>query len=706
MINGNVKIRYKDTGTNKEEEFDVQKSYEMHLLNARLLLIVEGLQEVDEENSKKLLKCLDNNYYSSKGLVQDEVYDKYKNYVLSKYNNQNEYSFVPGEDLQSNKNTIKHSVKILSLEKINKEEDLIKSIKRLMPCIIEPKFDGMTGVAYPRTYGKILTDNKEKFHTNINEEDDKVIPYIVGTRGDGYVGTNITDSVDKMNKLHYAGILSIAHPIRFEIFMRKSVLAEINKERMAEGMTLFENTRNATSGIINSGDEELLQKLDYIAYNILDTDISETDQLNLLYKKRINIPTVNACMKVEKEEDIPKALEFIKNYDRDALDYDIDGLVIKANYKDSYNKLGGATEHHPKNAVAWKFPTENKWSRLKDVKYQVGRTGKITPVAIIEPVKLYGTVVHKATLNNYKFVQLLNLKTGSLVQITKANEIIPRILSSKDDEKTSSNIIKPLNKCPVCGGEIKNINGVQYCINPSCKNKLIFLVNHLASKKCLNIESLADKTIEKLIDLGLIKVFTDIFDLTKEDLLLVDGFKAKKANKVFKNIQNARVGVSLDKFIYAAGIENVGLRASREIANTLKTFANFVVDLNNNCSKIRTINNIGDEISNSLINSKNRFGLLFKYINPVDMPEHSDVPEINTATNESYSIAITGTLSRSRSYYENLITSHGCKFSSSVTSKTDYLVVGNNPGGNKYNNALKYNTTMVEESDLLRILNL
>lgn len=646
--------------------------------------------EVKYEAAKKLLKELENLYYKDgTSPLTDEEYDEIKTDVLS-FEGKQEYDFVPGEDLNG-EDTFKHPTKVLSLSKVNDESLLEKEIKKLLPCIIEPKYDGMTGMGY------YIGDNQEYQNDIINNCSEGCV---FATRGNGEVGINITSAINKIGKFNKQALKFINKPIRFEIFMRKSVLAKINKERIEEGLDLFKNTRNATAGIIRSEDEDLLNKLDFVAYNIYDDNMSDSEQLNTLYRNKIYVPDPKVCMKVNTEEDIPKAMEFIKNFDREKLDYDIDGLVIKANYKNSLEKCGGCVEHHPKNAFAWKFKTESKWTRMKQIKYQVGRTGKITPVVIVDPVDLYGTTVTKATLHNADKVKELGLTQGCEIRITKANEIIPYVLECKSEDNAKP--IKEIQTCPVCGSTLKMINGTQYCVNNSCKNKLLFLINHLARKDCLNIDGLAESTIEKLIDNGTIKVFTDIFNITKDDLMTLEGFKIRKASKLANNIANSTKNVSLEKFIYAAGIDNVGKRASRVIANEVLTFAEFVIDINNGCPRIRNIKSIGDKIANNLITNRDRFGKLFRYINPLDSVKVSQ-----DTNKEKIHFCVTGTLDRfTRDEYVYSILSlyDNTQYDSSITKNTDYLVIGKKAGGNKLAKAKKYNVNIVTPNDFITIL--
>ena len=642
--------------------------------------ILVGTYDIEYKEGIKLLKKLDNLYYKDgSSPISDNDYDRLKTIILNKMD-QKEYDFIPGEDLEGEE-TFQHPDKILSLDKVNDLNELEERIRKLLPCIIEPKYDGMTGVAY---------------YINNNS-------IIFATRGNGDIGVDITSSVLDMNKFNTNALTFINKPIRFEIFMRRSVLKEINKQRKLEGLDLFKNTRNATAGIIRSGDKELLKKLDFVAYNILDTVISESDQLNLLYRNKIYVPDPNVCMKVNTEEDIPKAIEFINNFDRSKLDYDIDGLVIKANYENSFELCGGCTEHHPKNAFAWKFETEGKWTKLKDIKYQVGRTGRITPVAIIEPLELYGTTVTKATLHHTGYIKTFGITENSELKITKANEIIPSVLQSKSEH--NSKTIELPTHCPVCGSQLQEINDKLYCVNASCKNKLLYLINHLASKDCLNIEDLAESTIDKLIEKGYIKTFTDIFNITKDELMTLDGFKARKASKLASNISKATNKVPLDKFIYAAGIENVGRRASKAIALEMRTLTEFILDLKNNCPRIRQIKSIGDKIADNLYVNRNRFGSLFRYIDPLEMT----LPKNKKSNNNSKEIhfCVTGSLeyftrdefvSNVTNQYDNVC------FDSSITKNTDYLVIGSKVGANKLNKAQKYGIDTITPDKFMSML--
>lgn len=634
--------------------------------------------------TKELLDILDNGYYNEgKAEVSDESYDELKRVYLS-LTGQKEYDYVPGNAISDE--TYKHIEKILSLDKVNDKDQLRKELERLVPFIIEPKYDGLTVVVYP----------------NANTSDNS---YLAVTRGNGEEGDIITDSIKALGILNDNYIRLLKYPIRFEAYMKKSMLSKLNEERVANGEEPFKNTRNAAAGILRNKDMNEIKGIDLVSYNLVGANnlMSESEQLNMLHRHGIPVPDPNVCFKCNSISDIPKALEFIENFDRDSLDYDIDGLVIKANYAGSLDNLGGNTSHHPKNAIAWKFKAQGVWTTLNDVVWQTGRTGKISPVAVMKPVNLLGAEVSKATLHNIAYINNLGLKIGKEVYLIKANDVIPAITQCKDSENINSykDIELPL-KCPECNGQVKLEGDQLYCTNNDCIAKLINKIVHYASRDALNIEGLAESTAEKMIESGMIKYPIDIFKLNAEQIASLDGFAKKSGTKLFNAIQKARTGVNLEKFIYASGIPGVGRGTSKDLANHYKSFANMVIDIKSGCPQMYNIPDVGSITVDSIRSNANMLGMLFTAITPVDMP--ADKWEIKPSSSSSYSICITGTLSRPRSAISNFITSSGHTFVDRVNNSTDYLVVGDKVGQTKIDAAKKKGVKVISEQELYDLI--
>ena len=623
-------------------------------------------------NLKAVLDEIDNQYYNNgKSLIPDPMYDELKDIYL-KWKGISEYDYVPG-DVTSSK-TVKHDRKILSLKKVKTEEELRKEIEVLMPCMAQPKFDGITIVIYPQRNG-----------------------YIATTRGNGYEGDDITDSIVASKKIDASAIANLTAPVRGEIYIKKSVFAELNKFREDSFETPYENTRNAVAGIIKKGNQEELKYISIVLYNILDDNMSESEQLNTLYNLKLPVPDPTLCKKCNGPDEVDMLVNYIINFDRSTLDYDIDGMVIKANYRNSL-KLCGSTEHHPKNAVAYKFKSQGEWTQLIGISWSTGRTGRITPVGNIRPIKVLGSTISKVTLNNVGYMKAKGLKLGKEVYVIKSNDVIPAIIDSREPSIGNSTDYCIPDKCPVCGGEVHLIDDILYCTNNSCNAKLACQIEHYASRDALDIEGLASTTINKMIDAGFINAPTDIFSVTIDQIQSLDGFAKNSANKLYKAIQNSIENVPLDKFIYAAGIPNVGKKASRDIAEKHLNITNLIMDIKDNCRIISTIKDIGQTTVESILSNCKKIYELFMIINPIEMniKTHNSTNMFDKKIN----ICVTGTLmSGSRKAFAQKAESMGFTFNDRVTNSTDILVVGDKVGQKKIQDATKKGIKIMSEEE-------
>lgn len=588
---------------------------------------------------KRQLEYHDDLYYNQDNpKISDAEYDALKSKYLDLIKKE-EYDYVPGE---AKFEPFNHEKPILSLAKVNNLDDLRKEIERLWPVVIEPKFDGLTLVLYPNT-----VERREA----------------IVTRGNGIIGENVIDTAIKIDGINQ---ISISLPFRMEAYIEKSTLDELNAKRISDEQEPFKNCRNAVAGMLRNKDASKVSGVKYFAYNLIGSSWSETKQLEYLKANNVRITDYYVPTSVD------DAIDFVKTFDRDALDYDIDGLVIKSNLPNSL-QVFGETGHHPKNAVAFKFPPPECWTKLNDVIWQAGRTGKITPVAILEPVELAGSIISRATLHNQSIIDSLGLMIGQDVQLIKANDVIPAIIGTRLNSQSVSRVIKEPTHCPVCEFKLDKINDQLFCQNPTCGAKIFECIVHLGGREAFDIEGLGPETVAKIIDAGLILHPFDIFSITKEELLKLEGFAEKSADNLYKAIQKAKTSSSLDRFIYAAGVPNIGRTASKEIASLFGDVESFLSDLNNECEKTKTIDGFGPTMIKSLLENKELFFILYTQVKPLAV-------ETKKKAENALIFVITGTLEQPRSYYENLIRNAGHKVSGSVSKKTDYVLVGKDAG--------------------------
>lgn len=617
-------------------------------------------QEV--QSLAQLIKDHDDLYFNKDApMISDAEYDELKARYLELSGEDNN---IPGEPSRLFENYT-HLFPIKSLAKINTEAALRKELIRLAPGVIQPKEDGMTIVLYPD--GSIVT------------------------RGDGATGENITATANQINNIRF-----IDAPVRAEAVMDKSVFHTLNTERVKYGLEPFKNPRNTIAGMLRSKDVTKVKGISYKAYNIMGSTEPETAQLTRL--KNAGMDTIDTySYTIETIED---ALSYILNFDRTNYPREIDGLVIKA---DTANALSiyGETGHHPKSMVAYKFPVQGVWTNLKEIIWQVGRTGKLTPVAIIEPAELLGTTISRVTLHNFGIMQALQIAPNCEVYLVKANDIIPAILKTKMVNPEQSEDYLPFaepNHCPICGSLTEKVNDQLFCNEPNCAAKLLRNLCHIAKRDALDIESMSEETAKKLIAAGFIEKPFDLFDLTQDQILTLPGFAAKSAKRLYDNIQSV-MAPDLNRFIYAAGIPNIGRTASKDIANRFKTLDAFMADISQGLPETSQIEGIGPILIESI---KKNYGLLIELKQKIN-PKEMDIMQPTSNGEKVLTFVITGTLSCPREHFERVIIQAGHKIAGSVTKNTDYLLAGDKAGSKKAK-AESLGIKILHESQLSTIL--
>lgn len=605
---------------------------------------------MDLKEFKKLLEYHDNLYYNLDAPeIFDVEYDALKQQYLEEAGLE-EYDYVPGK-ADSKKKRIKHPFKVLSLEKVNSIPQVTKEITRLLPVVIQPKLDGLTLIGYD-------------YNT-------------FATRGShGEEGEIVTDNAKRVGNLGTNEITFGLGPVRMEAIIHNEDFDAINQERIENGEPEYESARNTAAGMVRRSDPDKVKGVSYYAYNIMGSSLSETEQLSLLEKNGFTpVPSVLF-------DTVEAAVEFIKDFDRNDLNYQIDGLVIKSNLPNSFEHFG-VTGHHPKNAVAFKFPSQGVWTTLKDVIFQIGRTGKITPVGIIDPVPIDGSNITRATLHNEAIVKALGLRIGFEVFVVKGNDVIPAITQTrKNPFRDSMPIIFPTH-CPKCHSELVQEEDQLFCKNTLCESRIVRNLVHLASRDVLDIEDLSIETAKKMYALDLVKSPYDIFDLVVADFLKLEGFAQKSSKKLYEAIQSRRT-VPLKKFLYAACIPLVGRTASENIANRLLTYEDFIRELYalklGGDSIIPDIEDIGPKICQALIDNADTFEQLREYVTPISVVKlTTQVPD------KVLTIVVTGSFEVdgkkvTREEIESMIKEAGHKASGSVSKKTNYVLVGAEAG--------------------------
>jgi DNA ligase (NAD+) len=490
--------------------------------------------------------------------------------------------------------------------------------------------------------------------------------------------------------------------------MKKSVLDELNAVRKEKGEQLLANCRNAAGGSLRQLDPNVTKsrKLDQFAYTLVNAEDyglhTQSEVLDYLEKLGFNVnPHHRLC------KNIDEVIEYIKEYDikRKELDYATDGIVIKVNEFNLHDEIG-YTVKVPKWAAAYKFPAEIVTTKLRDIIYTVGRTGIITPNAVLDPVLIAGTTVARATLNNEDFITSRDIRIGDYVRVRKAGEIIPEVVEV--DFSRRSDDLKPfkmIEVCPVCKMPLsKDENEAEhYCKNKDCGGRILESIIHFASRVAMDIEGLGEKQIEQLYTLGYLNDISDIYLLEnfKNEILMLDRYGEKKVSNLFDAINKSKTQ-ELDRFIFGLGIRFVGAKASKTLAKTFKTLEGIC---NATYDELIQIQDIGEVMANSIVeyfNTQKNRDLIIKLLELGVDPK--DYVQETFDLFAGKTIVLTGTLEKmSRDEGNALIEKLGGKAASSVSKKTSFVVAGPN-AGSKLTKAKELGIPVYNETDFLEMV--
>lgn len=636
-------------------------------------------------------------YVNDNPSITDQEYDDYYSELLrleEEYPNlkreESPTSRVGGKVLDKFEK-VSHKSPMLSFDDIFNEEEIMAFDERIKKTIanpvytVEPKMDGLSGsLIY-----------------------EKGVLVRAATRGDGLVGENITTNAKTIKSIPLKLNKDIDIEVRGEIYMSKSSFNKVNKEREEKGEALFANPRNAAAGSVRQLDSKVTAKrgLDFMAYfipNPRDYNI-KTQEESLKFLRELGFVTNYKLNTVASS-----ANEIIKDIDvlakkREGLPYEIDGVVLKVNSLDDEERLG-YTARVPRWGIAYKFPAEEVLTTLKEIKFTVGRTGKITPNAIFSPVHVAGSIVSKATLHNEDYCLDKDVRVGDIISIRKAGDVIPEVVEVKKERRVGSEIpFKMIENCPMCGMILEKKDANYFCTNKLCPARKIEALIHFVSRDTMNIEGLGERIIEDFYNMKFINSISDIYKLYehKEDLIELEGFGEKSVNNLLSSIEHSKEN-SLEKVLFALGIRHVGKKTAKILAKKYKNIDNLI---NASLDELTNINDIGEIIAKSirkyldnednikLINELKEVGLNFSY----------NEGETNDKL-DGMTFVLTGTLEKyKREELTKLLEDKGAKVTSSVTKKTTGVIVGDKPGS-KYDKALKLGITIYKEEDIENLI--
>lgn len=654
----------------------------------------ERIQEITD-----ILNEANYNYYVlDKPTITDQEYDRYMQELIKL---EEKYPELKKDNSPTNRvggtvidefKKVTHVIPMLSLSNVFNESDIINFHERIIKevkhpkYVIEPKIDGLSVSLY--------YENGEFVRA--------------ATRGDGVTGEDITHNVLTIKNVPLKLREPVTIEVRGEIYMDKDTFNNINEERKRNNQELFANPRNTAAGSIRQLDSKIaasrnLKTFIYHLPNAIDFNIHHHSEA-LEYMKKLGF-TVND--KIKKVDNINDLLEYIHYWteNRQTLDYEIDGMVIKLDDIDDQQKLG-FTAKYPRWATAYKFPATKVLTKLKEIKFTVGRTGQVTPNAILEPVRLMGSVISKATLHNEDYILEKDIREGDIVSIIKAGDVIPRVEESiKERRKEELPVFTMTTTCPICGSPLKKIDASYYCTNELCDAKNIEKIIHFASRDAMNIEGFGDQIVEDFYNMGYLKNFTDFYTLYihKEELMELEGFGEKSINALLKSIEQSKSN-SLERLIFGLGIRYVGNKTAKILA---KTFGSIEEIMQVDYDKLLKVKDIGTIIAKSIIeyfnNQENKniiiklkeYGINTYYLGKQETQNEEITGKI---------FVITGTLENyKRNELKEIIESIGGTVSESVSKKTSIVIVGENPGS-KYEKAQALGITIWNEQKLEEVL--
>lgn len=591
---------------------------------------------------------------------------------------------------------VKHELPMLSLSNVFNEDDIVKfdeRIKKMVPhpkYVCELKIDGLS-VSLLYRAGKLVRG---------------------ATRGDGVTGEDITHNVRTIKNIPLTIPYENEIEVRGEIYMGNASFTSLNELRKTEGEPLFANPRNAAAGSVRQLDSKIAASrgLDSFIYHLpnAETHGIHTQLESLQFMKKLGFTTnPNIKLVINLEE----LLAFIEEWTekRDTLSYEIDGIVIKVNDFKDQGKIG-FTARTPKWATAYKFPATEVFTKLKDIKFSVGRTGQVTPNAMLEPVRVDGSIISKATLHNEDYVKEKDIRIGDIVVIRKAGDVIPEVVRVDVTRRTGEEIpFQMAEQCPICGSELvrKETESAYYCANANCDATKIEGLIHFVSRHAMNMIGFGDSIIEDFYNMGYLRTIPDFYKLysKKEELMELEGFGEKKIQNLLDSVKASKEN-SLERLLFGLGIRHVGSKTAKILASYYQTIDRLMTATFDELNDIRDIGKIiaksvcdyfKDPVVIALVQELKEYQVNMEYLGAI------------ITMNEQFkdrTFVLTGSLIEiTREEAREKIESLGGNVSGSVSKKTSVVIVGENPGS-KYEKAKELGIEIWNESAFLEKCNM
>ena len=526
------------------------------------------------------------------------------------------------------------------------------------------------------------------------------------TRGDGVTGEDVTSNVITIKSIPLKIPYKEHLEVRGEVYMPKASLENLNKELIKEGKQTFANCRNAAAGSIRNLDSSIAakRKLDDFIYYLIGAEKLGCKTHDEALKKLEELGfRVNKIRKLC--SNIDEVIQYIEEIAkiRDSLEYDIDGIVIKFNDLNKYEQIG-YTAKTPKWAIAYKFPPKEAITKLIDIVLTVGRTGKITPNAILSPVRVAGSLIQRATLHNEDFIKEKNLMIGDYVSIRKAGDVIPEVVGPIKEKRDGSQkeFVMP-DVCPICGEKLTKIDAMHFCLNESCLARNIEKLIHFASKNAMDINGMGEKVVEQFFNQGFIKDIVDIYKLEqfKDDIINIDGWSNKSYENLIDGINKSKSN-SLERLLFGLGIKEVGEKMAKTFAKIYKNIDNLA---NASLDDLLAINDVGPVCAQNVYNyfRKDKNKELIQNLKDLGLNMNYLKNDAFDTNNFFYNkkVVLTGTLSKyTRSEAGEILESLGSKVQNSVSKVTDLVIYGVE-AGSKLDKAKKFNVQTLNEDEFI-----
>lgn len=596
-------------------------------------------------------------------------------------------------------NKYKHKAKLWSLAKaqnIGELKDFCEKCDRFVRDYNNNNEDKLPKVSY------ILTKKFDGLTINITYDDSGILVN-AATRGTGYVGEEVTPQIKTIKAVPLKIDNNFSFEIHGEAIMTKEAFEKYNKT----SDTPLKNLRNGAAGALRNLDvrETAKRNLSSFFYDIgyVENHQFKTYKEMMKFIKDKGFPVDDYLKECSSYDEILKEIDYIGEI-RDSLNYDIDGVVIVIDDMRT-RELLGYTVKAPKWAIAYKFEAVEATTYLNDVIWNVGRSGRVSPTGLLEPVEIGGATVRKATLNNIEDISRKRVKIGSKVFIRRSNDVIPEIMGIAEENDMNTKTIEEPEFCPACGSHLIKEGPNLFCENTlSCKPQLVKSIVHFGSREAMNIEGFSEKTAELLFDHINIKSISDLYRIKREQLLTLPKFGEKKTDNLLNAIENSK-NCSLNSFLYSLGIPNVGIKTAADIVKNFKSIDEIK---NASLEQLTEIQDIGEIVAQSVIsffedeNILSTIDELFALgVNPV-----YEEGQVKESIFSGKTVVVTGSLEKySRNEIKDKLASLGANVSSSVSKKTDFVIAGKEPGS-KYDKAVELNIKILTEEEIEKIINL